>query len=294
MNIRDLKYLVALADHGHFGKAATACFVSQPALSMQIKKLEDTLGTTLLERNPKTLLFTEPGLAIIERARELLYLVEQIKKIADTAKDPVSGELTLGIFPTLAPFLLPHIIPFLAKTYPKLTLHLIEEKTTPLIVELQQGRLDAAFLALPIEEKNFHHAVLFEEAFMLCVPLNHPLAKRASVNIEHLANETFLLLEEGHCLRDQSLAICHKMHLPASQNFRATSLETVRHMVSAGAGITLMPSLACTANAHLAYIPFSPPKPTRTIGLFWRASSAKQVLLQEISEHIKTLVVPML
>lgn len=290
MNIRDLKYLVALAEHQHFGKAADACFVSQPALSMQIKKLEDHLGIKLLERTNKSVLLTDHGLVISERAKQILNQVDEIFAIAKVSKDPYAGELKLGIFPTLAPYLLPQIIPTLSKKFPKLSLLLIEEKTATLIEKLKSGKLDAILIALPIIETNFFTVPLFDEEFLLAIPNNHELAKRKTLRQQDLNHKNLLLLDEGHCLREQALTVCQKANASETQDFRATSLETLRHMVSAGVGITLMPKLACTPTDRITYVPFSTPKPMRTIGLVWRNGSAKQILLNEISVQIKQIL----
>lgn len=290
MNIRDLKYLVALADHGHFGRAANACFVSQPALSMQIMKLEESLGIKLLERTNKSVLLTDHGIVIVERARYILSQIEEVREIAKSAKDPYSGELRMGVFPTLAPYLLPLIIPQLSKAYPKLSFYLIEAQTAVLIEQLKQGKLHAALLAHPVIEKSFSSTVLFEEEFLLATPARHPFTQLKSVKQQDLDNKNLLLLEEGHCMRDQALALCHRMQASENQNFRATSLETLRHMISAGVGITLMPSLACSSSDTISYVPFSAPKPTRSIAMYWRSSTAKQALLENIVTKIKSIL----
>lgn len=290
MNIKDLKYLVALADLGHFGKAAQACFVSQPALSMQIKKLEETLGVKLLERSNKSVMLTNHGVIIAERARQILNQVEEVCEIAKAAKDPFSGECKLGIIPTLAPYLLPRIMPQLSKIYPNLSFYLIEEQTALLVEKLSQGKLDAAILALPVTEKNFTSQILFEEDFLLALPIKHPLAKLKNVKQQDLANQCLLLLEEGHCMRDQSLALCRSMQVEEAQNFKGTSLETLRHMVGAGVGITLMPELACLPSDTIAYVPFGQSKPARTVALFWRSTTARQALLVDMAKNIKSLI----
>ena len=290
MNIKDLKYLVAVADHGHFGKAANACFVSQPALSMQIMKLEESLGVTLLERTNKSVLLTDHGSAIVERARHILNQVDEVREFAKNAKDPFNGEFRIGIFPTLAPYLLPLIIPPLAKKYPKLSFLLLEEQTASLLEKITQGKLDAAILAAPIANKRLQTNILFEEEFYLATPAAHPLAKVKSIRQQHLQDQPILLLEDGHCMRDQSLAICHRLNASETQGFRATSLETLRHMVTAGVGITLMPKLACQTSTMVAYVPFTDPKPVRTIGLYWRTNTARQVVLNEITKEIKAIM----
>lgn len=286
MNIRDLNYLVAIADTSHFGKAAEACFVSQPALSMQIKKLEETLGVVLIERTNKRVMFTEVGQRIVKQAREILYQVDALKELADQAKDPFSGTLHLGVIPTLAPYLLPLIMPKLCAQYPKLTIYLVEETTGNLLTKLADGKLDGALLALPVEG-DFIAEPIFDEVFELAVPAYHPLAKKEAIKLHNLENKTLLLLEDGHCLRDQALAVCHKAHASELKNFRATSLETLRHMVAAGVGITLMPKLACGKNDGICYIPFTGTIPTRTIGMVYRVSTTKKKQLEQIINQVK-------
>jgi LysR family hydrogen peroxide-inducible transcriptional activator len=287
MNIRDLKYLVALQDHQHFGKAADACFVSQPALSMQIKKLEEHLGVQLLERTNKSVMFTTVGDALTARARLVLSQVDEMKELAKQSVDPFSGELRLGIFPTLAPYLLPRISPKISKKLPRLSLFLLEEKTNILLEKLQQGKIDAAILALPIDVNGLVSVPLFDEEFMLAVPVAHELAKRKFIKAEELSHHPLLLLEDGHCLREQALSFCYRVQAEENQRFRATSLETLRYMVAAGVGVTLMPKLACRANDGVAYITFKTPKPMRSIGMVWRASTAKELVLKEIVAQIK-------
>lgn len=290
MNIRDLQYLVALSQHKHFGKAAKASFVSQPALSMQIKKLEDFLGIKLLERNNKSVWLTDAGMAITERAQLILKQMDELRDFAKYANDPYRGELKLGIIPTLAPYLLPLIISTLSIKYPNITFYLLEEQTASLIDKLKSGKLDAAFLAHPVIEQKFSGALLFEEEFMLAVPHTHSLSRRKVIRQQDLDNQNVLLLEEGHCMREQTFSLCHKMNAGETQNFRGTSLETLRHMVAAGNGITLMPKLAQQANERVSYIPFQSPKPTRSIGLYWRLTTSKQLLLQELAEQVKKIL----
>lgn len=290
MNIRDLKYLVALAEHQHFGNAAKACFVSQPALSMQIKKLETTLDVKLLERTNKSVMLTDIGFVIAERANHILQQVDEVHELAKLTKDPFSGEFRLGIFPTLAPYILPIIIPVLSKTLPKLSFYLIEEQTTELLTKLKAGKIDAALLALPIIDKHISMTPLFDEAFLLATSRQHPLAKNKSVTQQDLYDKQLLLLEQGHCLRDQALDLCHTMQAQEAQNFRATSLETLRHMVASNVGITLIPQLATDSNKNISYIPFAKEKPMRTIGLVARATSARHLLLEELAKQIKVIM----
>ncbi|HSW69763.1 MAG TPA: LysR substrate-binding domain-containing protein [Gammaproteobacteria bacterium] len=290
MNIRDLTYLVSLIENQHFGKAAEACFVSQPALSMQIQKLEKVLGIKLLERTNKTLLFTDEGINIAERARHILNQVEEIYDFAKLAKKPYGSALKIGIFPTLAPYFLPLIIPSLAKKYPDLSLYLIEEQTQNLIEKLKKGKLDAAFLALPLFENSFKTVPLFEEEFLLATPRNHAFSRLKIIKQSNLDNKELMLLEEGHCMREQALLLCQKMKATETQHFRATSIETLRHMVAAGIGMTLMPQLACDNNKNISYIPFSAPKPTRSICLTWRDTTAKHSLFKEIASYVKNIL----
>jgi LysR family hydrogen peroxide-inducible transcriptional activator len=286
MNLRDLRYLVALSEYRHFGKAAEACFVSQPALSMQIQKLEKDLGTALLERNNKSVLLTPIGKTITEKARTVLQEVDQIYEIAKLAEGPYSSELRIGIIPTLAPYLLPIIMPVLTNKLPKARFYWIEQQTEQLIQKLKTGTLDAALLAMPVSETSFKSEELFKEEFLVAVPPKHALSKRKNIKLNDLSNENVLLLEEGHCMRDQTLELCHQLNAKETQNFRATSLETLRHMVAAGNGITLMPKLAQQSNDSITYIPFREPKPMRTIGLYWRLSSVRGSLLTQVGLYI--------
>lgn len=290
MNIRDLEYLVAVAELKHFGKAAEVCYVSQPALSMQIKKLEENLGVKLLERTNKSVILTDCGSLIAERAREILNQVEELRQIAKSAIDPYCGELRIGIIPTLAPYLLPLIMPTLIAVYPKLKLYLIEGQTAALVEMLKQGKLHASFLASNIVDAGLEQTPLFEEEFELAFPSSHPLKSKKIIHPEDIPDLKLLLLDEGHCLRDQALSFCQQTHMNEVQNFRATSLETLRQMVAAGSGITLMPKLACVASEQISYRAFAKSKPVRIISLYRRAASSKQILLASIAEQIKKLM----
>lgn len=289
MNIRDLRYLVALIDHNHFGKAADACFVSQPALSMQIKKLEEEFEVSLLERSNKTFMITEIGKLLAEKAREILNQVQELKETAKRSKDPYSGELRMGIIPTIAPYLLPYIMKRLQSAFPKLTLYLVEEQTAIIVEKLKQGKLDA-IIALPMKEENFSTVNLFEEAFMLAVPNTHPLSKRKILRQAELENSELLLLEEGHCFREQALEVCQAGKARESQSFRATSLETLRHMVASGTGITLIPQLAQKENDGISYVAFKSPRPSRLVAMLWRESCAKEKLLNDVAVQVKKIM----
>ncbi|MCP1373571.1 DNA-binding transcriptional regulator OxyR [Dyella lutea] len=299
MNLRDLQYLVALAEHRHFGRAAEACFVSQPTLSTQIRKLEDELGVSLVERTPRKVLLTEVGSEIATRAREVLNEVDQIRAVARRTRDPESGTVRLGIFPTLGPYLLPHAVPMVREAFPKLELLLVEEKTEVILRLLREGKLDVGILALPLHEDSLHVEFLFEEPFVLAVPQSHALARRqGQLKLADLSNESLLLLEDGHCLRDQALEVCHLAGAGERNGFRATSLETLRQMVSAEVGITLLPVLAVkppvAQSGNLRLIEFKAPPPSRRLAMVWRKSSAMDGFLTRLAEVFKRLPVDLL
>jgi LysR family hydrogen peroxide-inducible transcriptional activator len=294
MNLRDLQYLVALAEHRHFGRAAEACFVSQPTLSTQIKKLEEELGVPLVERTPRKVLLTEVGRDIAIRARDVLNEIEQIRGVARRTLDPESGTVRLGIFPTLGPYLLPHALPLVRKAFPKLELLLVEEKTETVLRLLREGKLDAGILALPLHEDSLHSEFLFEEPFLLAVSGEHPLARQQrQLKLADLTNHNLLLLEDGHCLRDQALEVCHLAGASEHSGFRATSLETLRQMVAANVGITLLPvtavkpPVAAVENLHL--IEFKGHPPSRRIAMVWRKSSAMNGFLQRLADVFRHL-----
>ena len=293
MNLRDLHYLVALADHRHFGRAAAASFVSQPTLSTQIRKLENELGVTLIERAPRKVMLTPAGHDIAERARRILAEVDQLKESARRTRDPEAGSVRLGIFPTLGPYLLPHVLPQIRERFPRLELLLIEEKTEVVLRQLREGRLDVGVLALPLHDEQLHVEFLFEEPFVLAVPRTHPLAKRSTLSLHDLAHERLLLLEDGHCLRDQALDVCTLAGSGERNGFRATSLETLRQMVAANVGITLLPTLsvkppvAHSEDIHL--LRFRDSHPSRRIGMVWRRSSAMAGFLLKLADVFRSL-----
>ena len=291
MNLRDLSYLVALADYRHFGRAAEACHVSQPTLSTQVRKLEEDLGVALVERAPRHVMLTPVGADIVERARRILADVEQLRETARRSADPEAGSVRLGIFPTLGPYLLPHVVPGIRARFPRLELLLVEEKTEVLIGMLRNGRLDAAVLALPLHEDWLQTEFLFEEPFMLAVPANHPLAGHHALRLSELAEQNLLLLEDGHCLRDQALEVCALAGAGEKQGFRATSLETLRQMVAAGVGITLLPMLAVKPpvpySDSIELLHFSDPPPSRRVAMAWRRSSAMGAFLHQLAELLR-------
>ena len=298
MNLRDLKYLVALADHKHFGRAAAACFVSQPTLSTQIRKLEDELGVPLVERAPRKVMLTPAGREAADRARRIVAEVEQMKEAARRSQDPEAGTVRLGIFPTLAPYLLPHVIPRVRERFPHLELLLVEEKSDELLTRLREGRLDAAILALPVLDDQLHTEFLFEEPFVLAVPGQHPLASRSSLTLDELSEQRLLLLEDGHCLREQALDVCRLSGAHEKTGFRATSLETLRQMVAANVGATLLPMLAVkppvaqSDNIHL--VGFSDSHPSRSLAMVWRRSSAMGSFLVRLAAVVGDLPLDLL
>lgn len=290
MNLRDLKYLVALADERHFGKAAERCFVSQPTLSAQIKKLEEYLGVALVERQPRKVTLTPAGEQVVERARRVLRDTDEMVDLARLSRDPLSGKLRVGLIPTIGPYLLPRVAVKLRKALPKLQLLLFEYQTGPLLQKLRAGDLDVAILALPIHDEGLDSRELYEEPFVVAAPATHRFAKLASVRPSELTGETLLLLEDGHCLRDQALEVCSRIDVREDADFRATSLETLRQMVGAGLGVTLLPQLAVegpfAASKQLVAVPFTRPTPSRTVGAVWRRSSTRVSAIESVAEVI--------
>lgn len=297
MNVRELQYLVALADHRNFGRAAEVCLVSQPTLSTQIRKLEEELGVALVERAPRNVMLTPAGVDIVARARRALSEIEQIKEAARRRSQSGIGAVRLGIFPTLGPYLLPHVLPAISTRFPKLELQLVEEKSDLLLEQLDTGKLDAAVLALPVQNSQLHCEVLFDEPFLLAVPRHHALAKKSTINAEALSQLDLMLLEDGHCLREQALEVCRLSGGVEAARFRATSLETLRQMVLAGSGATLLPQLAAISPfphaEKVQLLRFDTP-PGRRIGMFWRKSSALDDLLSDVAGIISVVAKPML
>ena len=294
MNIRDLEYLVSLHEHRHFGRAAAACYVSQPTLSMQVKKLESHLGVPLIERSSRNVLFTPAGEAVVERAKNVLNEVRDIEAIARRARNPRSGSLRLGMFPTLGPYLLPHVVEPWQKAFPELEVLLVEEKTAVLVERLLAGSLDAIAVASPLgpEAAGLVTEPLFREPFDLAVPAGHALADEAPVtSTDVLKGSDVLLLEDGHCLREQALDVCRAVGVNERDGFRATSLETLRYMVAAGVGVTLLPRLATAAPVAplpgLVVREFAGDAPFRDIVLAWRPSSTHAGVLTELASIVR-------
>ncbi|MCK4864747.1 MAG: DNA-binding transcriptional regulator OxyR [Gammaproteobacteria bacterium] len=294
MNIRDLEYLIALDEERHFHRAAERCFVSQPTLSGQLKKLEEELGVLLVERNNRQVSMTEAGEAVVKHARTVLAEIRTIKDVANFYQDPMVGDVRVGIIPTIAPYLLPVIMPPLNKSFPELKIWLYEYQTHVLLEKLQKAELDFLILALPIEKHEFTELDLFREPFRLAVKKDHALAKKKAINLGDIANQELLLLEEGHCLRGHILDVCLLAGVKEDGQYHATSLETLRHMVGEGMGMTLIPELAVPAKTRKAdeirYIEFSDPKPNRRIGMLYRKNSYREETFNNINELIKAVL----
>lgn len=290
MNIRDLEYLVALSEHKHFRKAAEACFVSQPTLSGQIRKLEDELGVALLERTSRRVLFTDAGLSLVAQAQKVLLEVKVLTELASQQGESMAGPVHIGFIPTVGPYLLPHIIPQLKAAFPELELFLHEAQTHQLVQQLEEGKLDCIILAAVKETEHFIELPLYDEPMVLAVPDEHPWAGLEAIDMAQLNGETLLMLGDGHCLRDQAMGFCFAAGAHEDGSFKATSLETLRNMVAAGSGITLLPQLA-TPKEHrrdgVSYIKACEPVPTRLITLAYRPGSPLRGRYEKIAELIR-------
>jgi LysR family transcriptional regulator, hydrogen peroxide-inducible genes activator len=290
LKLKDLRYLVAVADLKHFGRAAARCCVSQPTLSAQLKKLEQSLGVQLIERAPNNVSLTGAGEEIVARARRILEASDEVVQLARSQRDPLAGRLRLALLPTIGPYLLPRVASTLRKALPRLTLHLYEYQTAPMLERLLSGQLDVGILALPVEAPGCETRTLYAEPFTVAVPERHPLAAHKSLKVGDLKGETLLLLEDGHCLRDQALEVCSRVDTRDAQDFRATSLETLRQMVATGAGVTLLPELASRgawgAARGVAVRPFARPAPSRTVGAVWRKSSARRAAIDALCDVV--------
>ena len=290
MNLKDLKYLVALADTGHFGKAAERTFVSQPTLSAQLKKLEDYLGVKLVERQPKNVQLTDVGKQVVLRARRMLAEEEEIVALARNNTDPFAGKLRVALIPTIGPYLLPRVMPKLRKALPNLSLMLYEYQTEPLLKRLHNGEIDLGIVALPAAMDGIESRRLYDEDFTLALPNNHPLVGKSSIKLQDLKGHTLMLLEDGHCLRDQALEVCSRVDVREAEDYRATSLETLRQMVVAGLGITLLPELAVESpfgsQRGLAIRRFAKPAPSRSVGAVWRKSSTRAAVIAALCEVV--------
>lgn len=291
MTLQELKYLVALADHGHFGRAAEACFITQSTLSTQIKKLEDFLGVTLFDRSLKRVNPTPIGREILQAARNIVEEAERIRELAKHAQDPMARTIHLGVIPTLGPYYLPHALTLVHRKHPELRMLLREEMTPHILEHLVEGKLDAGLLALPVTDDSLRVEPLFYEPFYAALPSGHALAKRDALKVSDIMAEKLLLLDEGHCLRDQALDVCGAGSA-GREEVRATSLETLRQMVAMGLGLTLLPALAVDAGPRASkkaveIRPFKSPPPGRTIALVWRKRAPFPETFERLAQTLK-------
>lgn len=278
LTLRQLRYLDALARHKHFGRAAEECAVSQPALSMQIRELERALGAELLERRQGATALTELGAEVARRAGYILNATRDLSDLARHSGRVLSGSLRLGVMPTLAPYVLPRVLPRLYRQHPEVRLDLFETQTKTLVTELSHGALDVILLALPVDKGEFETLTLFEDPFLLAVPADDPLPERARVTVHDVNGRRLLLLEEGHCLRDQALAYCARPG-DSGTGLGATSLATLIQMVASGYGVTLVPEVAIDVemrDERVKLLRFVEPQPRRSIGLAWRQTSTRK------------------
>ena len=278
ITLRQLRYLTALARHRHFGRAAADCAVTQPALSMQVRELERAIGAELVERRPGDIALTDTGLEVAQRAEQILTATRDLIDFA-RHRELLAGALKLGIIPTLAPYILPRLLPRLQADYPQLRLEVRETQTKLLLAELVSGELDCVMLALPVDGAEVATLHLFDDPFLLAVPASDKLPARSRVAIEDVDQRRLILLEEGHCLRDQALAFCATKRRDQPASLGATSLATVMQMVANGYGVTLLPEVAVDAelrDKRVKLLHFTAPEPGRSIGLAWRRTSPRK------------------
>ena len=289
LTLRQLRYFEAVARLGHFGQAADHCAVTQPALSMQIKQLEEELGLVLIERRSRGIQLTAEGAEVLNRARRILAEAQDLTDFARHRANPLGGPLRLGVIPTIAPYLLPRLLPALTQQFPALQPVIVESQTERLTQRLLEGELDLLLLALPLEPAEIETRALATDPFVLAVPQGHRLASADAASNADLLAERLLLLEEGHCLRDQALAFCGSRPESPQDAFGATSLATIVQLVANGMGVTLLPQLSLAVEGvhpGIRTIPFGHPQPERTIGLAWRASSPRKPAFEAIAAAI--------
>ena len=304
MTLTELKYIVAVAREKHFGRAAEACFVSQPTLSVAVKKLEEELDVKLFERGANEVSVTPLGEQIVRQAQQVIEQAAAIKEMAKLGKDPLSGALRLGVIYTIGPYLLPDLVRQAIKRVPQMPLMLQENFTVKLLDMLRLGELDCAILAEPFPDTGLAMAPLYDEPFLAALPSKHPLAKRKSITAEELRAETMLLLGTGHCFRDHVLEVCPEYARFASpstshsdgirKSFEGSSLETIKYMVASGMGVTVVPQLSVPAQAqpHIKYIPFSAPVPTRRVVLAWRRTFPRYEAIAALRNAIYACPLP--
>ncbi len=296
MNVRDLEYLVALAEYKHFRRAADACKVSQPTLSGQIRKLEEELNTILLERTSRKVLFTQSGLLLVDQARAILREIKQFKDMASQQGKEMSGPLHLGVIPTLGPYLLPYIVSTIKEQFPKIELFLYEAKTPQLVELLENGKLDCAILPSKAELDVFMNVPMFSEPMKLAVPKSHPFATRKNVDMKELHGKEILMLDDGHCLRDNAVGYCFTVGAVENKHYQATSLETLHNMVASGLGITLIPELAVLADhcGKVVYVPCVNPNPSRDVVMIYRPGSPLRKRYERVAHAISEAVMPVI
>jgi len=295
MTLTELKYIVALARERHFGRAAEACFVSQPTLSVAIKKLEDELGVQLFERGGGEITVTPVGEQIVEQAQHVLEQSNAIREIAAQGRDPLAGPLRVGVIYTIGPYLLPHLVKRMIEDAPQMPLLLQENFTTKLLELLRQGDIDVAILADPFHDTGLVTQAVYDEPFIVAVPKSHPWAKRKSIRSEELKEQTMLLLGTGHCFRDHVLEVCPELSrfsqasAGIQKTFEGSSLETIRHMVASGIGVTVLPRMArpdLSDDGLLTYLPFERPEPYRRVSLVWRKSYSRRAAIEALRKAI--------
>ncbi|UZG44184.1 LysR substrate-binding domain-containing protein [Caldimonas thermodepolymerans] len=300
MTLTELRYIVAVARERHFGRAAEACFVSQPTLSVAVKKLEDELDVKIFERGASEVAVTPLGEEIVRQAQAVLDQAAAIKEIAKRGKDPLAGPLRLGVIYTVAPYLLPDLVKQTIERVPQMPLMLQENFTVKLLEMLRTGELDAAIMAEPFPDTGLALAPLYDEPFMVAVPRSHPLAQRERIASEELKRETMLLLGTGHCFRDHVLEVCPEFARFSSdaegirKSFEGSSLETIKHMVASGMGVTVVPQLSVPKepHPHVAYIPFAEPTPTRRVVLAWRRTFTRYEAIAALRNAIYACELP--
>lgn len=302
MTLTELKYIVAVARQKHFGHAAEACFVAQPTLSVAIKKLEDELGVVIFERGGTEISMTPLGAQIVAQAERVLEQTASIREIAKQNKDPLAGPFRLGIIYTIAPYLLPQLVKNMIDSVPQMPLILQENFTVRLIEMLRQGELDAAIMALPFSDHGLVTQPLYDEPFVVALPKHHQWANRPNITTQDLKSETMLLLGNGHCFRDQVLEVCPEMSRFSTtgdgiaRTFEGSSLETIRHMVASGIGITVLPQASVpdmrTKDGMLRYVPFAQPAPSRRVVIAWRKSFTRGAAIEAVRQAIMECDLP--